>query len=132
MSKKLDGSVCVITGASAGIGRACAIALAGEGANLVLTARREHRLNELVETIQNAGGRAVTVIGDAREEDTAKRAIAVAKDQFGAVDILINNVGVGNYKPLTSTSAEDFDEMMDSNVRSTFLFTRHAAPLMIE
>lgn len=132
MSKKLDGSVCVITGASAGIGRACAIALAGEGAYLVLTARREHRLNELVETIQNAGGRAVTVIGDAREEETAKRAIAVAKDQFGAVDILINNVGVGNYKPLTSTSAEDYDEMMDSNVRSTFLFSRYAVPLMIE
>lgn len=132
MSKKLDGSVCVITGASAGIGRACAIALASEGAYLVLTARREHRLNELVETIQNAGGRAEIVIGDAREEETAKRAIAVAKDQFGAVDILINNVGVGNYKPLTSTSAEDFDEMMDSNVRTTFLFTRHAVPLMIE
>jgi len=131
MSQKLAGSVCVITGASSGIGRASALALANEGAYLVLTARREQRLNGLVETIQNAGGRAVAVVGDAREEETAKRAVTVAKEQFGTVNILINNVGVGNYKPLTSTNAEDYDEMMDSNVRSTFLFSRHVAPLMI-
>ena len=77
MSQKLVGSVCVITGASAGIGRASALALANEGANFVLTGRREQRLNELVEKIQSAGGRAVTVVGDAREEETARRAMAV-------------------------------------------------------
>lgn len=132
MSQKLVGSVCVITGASAGIGKACALALANEGANLVLTARREHRLDALLESIQASGSRAVAVVGDAREEETAIRAINVAKEQFGAVNILINNVGVGNYKPLTDTSAQDYDEMMDSNVRSTFLFTRHAVPLMVE
>lgn len=132
MSQKLVGSVCVITGASAGIGKACALALANEGANLVLTARREHRLDALLESIQASDSRAVAVVGDAREEETAIRAINVAKEQFGAVNILINNVGVGNYKPLTDTSAQDYDEMMDSNVRSTFLFTRHAVPLMVE
>ena len=132
MSQKLAGCVCLITGASSGIDRASALALANEGANLVLTARRKHRLDELVETIQSAGGRAVAVIGDVREEETAIRAITVAKEQFGTVNILINNVGVGNYKPLIDTSAEEYDEMMDSNVRSTFLFTRHAIPLMIE
>jgi NADP-dependent 3-hydroxy acid dehydrogenase YdfG len=132
MSQKLAGSVCLITGASSGIGRASALALANEGANLVLTARRKHRLDELVETIQSAGGRAVALIGDVREEETAIRAITIAKEQFGTVNILINNVGVGNYKPLIDTSAEEYDEMMDSNVRSTFLFTRHAIPLMIE
>jgi 3-oxoacyl-[acyl-carrier protein] reductase len=86
----------------------------------------------LLESIQASGSRAVAVVGDAREEETAIRAINVAKEQFGAVNILINNVGVGNYKPLTDTSAQDYDEMMDSNVRSTFLFTRHAVPLMVE
>jgi 3-oxoacyl-[acyl-carrier protein] reductase len=132
MNQKLAGSVCIITGASSGIGRASALALAGEGANLVLTARRKHRLDELVKTIQASGGKAVALVGDSREEETAIGAITVAKEQFGTVDILINNVGIGNYKPLIDTSAEDYDEMMNSNVRSTFLFTRHTVPLMIE
>src|SRR5437588_1489953 len=132
MSQKLAGSVCMITGASAGIGRASALALANEGAYLVLTARRQHRLDELVGTIHSAGGRAVAVVGDAREEETAIRAMTVAQEHFGTLNILINNVGVGNYKPLTATSVQDYDEMMDSNIRSTFLFTRHAAPLMVK
>jgi 3-oxoacyl-[acyl-carrier protein] reductase len=132
MSQKLSGSVCLITGASAGIGKACALALAKEGANLVLTARRKQRLDELVERIQSEGSRAVAVEGDVREEETARRAVMAAKENFGAVHILINNAGMGNYKPLIDTSAEEYDEMMDTNVRSTFLFTRHTVPLMIE
>src|SRR5436309_916034 len=132
MGQRLSGSVCLITGASAGIGKACALALAKEGASLVLTARRKHRLDELVEAIQSAGGRAVEVVGDVREEETAQRAVMTAKEKFGAVHILINNAGMGNYKQLIDTSAEEYDEMMDTNVRSTFLFTRHTVPLMIE
>jgi 3-oxoacyl-[acyl-carrier protein] reductase len=132
MDQRLSGSVCLITGASAGIGKACALALAKEGASLVLTARRKQRLDELVEAIQSAGGRAVEVVGDVRDEETARRAVMTAKEQFGAVHILINNAGMGNYKQLIDTSAEEYDEMMDTNVRSTFLFTRHTVPLMIE
>jgi NADP-dependent 3-hydroxy acid dehydrogenase YdfG len=132
MSQKLSGSVCLITGASAGIGKASALALAKEGANLVLIARRRQRLDALVEMIQSAGSRAVTVVGDVREEETARRAVAAAKENFGTVHILINNAGMGNYKQLIDTSAEEYDEMMDTNMRSTFLFTRHTVPLMIE
>ncbi|GHO76409.1 short-chain dehydrogenase/reductase SDR [Ktedonobacter sp. SOSP1-85] len=98
----------------------------------MLIARRKQRLDELVEMIQSSGGRAVAVVGNVREEETARRAILVAKEHFGAAHILINNAGVGNYKQLIDTSAEEYDEMMDTNVRSTFLFTRHIAPLMIE
>ena len=58
-------------------------------------------------------------------------AAAAASETFGRLDILINNAGVGNYKNLVDTSAGDYDEMMDSNVRSTFLFTRHAVPTML-
>ena len=132
MSQQLGASVCLITGASAGIGRACALALAGEGASLVLIARRKPRLDELVEMIHSAGGRARAVVGDVREEETALRAMQAAKEHFGAVHILLNNAGVGNYKPLIETSAEEYDEMMETNMRSTFLFTRHAVPLMME
>lgn len=131
MTKKLDGKVALITGASAGIGYAAAQALIGEGARLVLTARREERLAQLAREAEAAGTEAIAVIGDAREEATAQRAVAAAIDHFGRIDILINNVGIGNYKDLVDTSAEEYDEMMDSNVRSTFLFTRYAVPHMI-
>jgi NADP-dependent 3-hydroxy acid dehydrogenase YdfG len=132
MSQKLVGTVCMITGASAGIGKASALALAREGASLALIARRKPRLDELVETVHSAGGRAVAVVGDVREEETALRAMQAAKEQFGALHILINNAGMGNYKPLIETSADEYDELMNTNVRSTFLFTRHAVPLMME
>jgi 3-oxoacyl-[acyl-carrier protein] reductase len=132
MSGKLSGKTALVTGASAGIGWASAIALAGEGANLVLTARRKERLAELETAVQEAGGKAVSIVGNAAEEETARQAVDLATKTFGSLDILINNVGIGNYKNIVDTSAEEYDEMMDSNVRSTFLFTRYAVPVMIE
>jgi NAD(P)-dependent dehydrogenase (short-subunit alcohol dehydrogenase family) len=132
MSGKLSGKTALITGASAGIGWASALALAGEGARLVLIARRQARLSELEAAIQKAGGKAVSLVGDAKEEETARRAVKLAVKTFGSLDILVNNVGVGNYKNLVETSAEEYDEMMDTNVRSTFLFTRYAVPVMIK
>lgn len=132
MSKKLTGKTVLITGASAGIGWASAVALAKEGANLVLTARRRERLDELKKIVEQSDGQAVIITGDAVNEETAKRAVALALDTFGSLDILVNNVGVGNYKNLVETSADEYDEMMDVNVKSTFLFTRHAVPVMIQ
>lgn len=132
MTQKLAGKVALVTGASAGIGWASALALAQEGANLVLTARRQERLDELAAAVAEAGGQAVTVVGDATQEEIAQRCVAAATDSFGRLDILINNVGVGNYKDLVETSAAEYDEMMDTNVRSTFLFSRYAVPVMIE
>jgi NADP-dependent 3-hydroxy acid dehydrogenase YdfG len=132
MSGKLTGKVAIVTGASAGIGAATARTLAEAGANLVLTARRQDRLDELVAECQSLGVQAVAVVGDAREEETAIRTIEAAKSSFGRLDILINNAGAGNYKELVDTSADEYDHLMDTNVRSTFLFTRHAVPVMIE
>jgi NAD(P)-dependent dehydrogenase (short-subunit alcohol dehydrogenase family) len=132
MSQRLSGKTALITGASAGIGWASALALAGEGANLVVSARRRERLTELEAAVREAGGKAVSLVGDAKEETTARQAVELAVNTFGSLDILINNVGVGNYKNLIDTSAEDYDEMMDANVRSTFLFTRYAVPVMIK
>jgi NADP-dependent 3-hydroxy acid dehydrogenase YdfG len=131
MSQKLANSVALITGASAGIGRASALALAEEGARLVITARRRQRLEEIADQVRSMGSETIIVEGDAREESTAKQAVALAIERFGALHILINNVGVGNYKDLIDTSPEEYDEMMDANVRSTFLFSRYAVPEMI-
>jgi NADP-dependent 3-hydroxy acid dehydrogenase YdfG len=129
--RRLSGKVALITGASAGIGQACARTLAAEGAHLVLTARRRERLDSLATEATGMGVETAVVLGDARDEETARQSCAAAKDRFGRLDILINNTGVGNYKNLVDTSAEEYDEMMDTNVRSTFLFTRHAVPLMV-
>lgn len=132
MTGKLTGKVALITGASSGIGRASALVLAQAGANLVITARRQDRLQELAAAVQKAGGLSVIIVGDASAEETAQRCVNTAIQTFGSLDVLINNVGIGNYKNLVDTSAAEYDEMMAANVRSTFLFTRHAVPQMIK
>ena len=98
------------------------------GANLVVTARRTERLEALCSEI---GGQAVFYAGDAALEATAEATVALALERFGRLDILINNAGIGNYKKLVETSAAEYDEMMLANMRSGFLFTRHAVPGMI-
>ena len=128
---KLQGKVALITGASAGIGHAAALALAGEGADLVVTARRSDRLEALAAEAALLGVKTVCVTGDMREEDTAKAAVAAALKAFGRIDILIANAGVGNYKNLVDTSVADYDEMMDGNMKTSWLITRHTVPVMI-
>lgn len=132
MAQKLTGKVAIITGASAGIGEASARALAAEGAQLVITARREERLKTFVEEMNTAGTKAVYIAGDASDEETAKQTIKAALDNFGRIDILLNNAGMGIYKNLEDTSLEDYDQMMNTNMRSGFLFTRYAVPHMIK
>lgn len=131
MAGRLTGKVAVVTGASAGIGEECARARAAEGAQLVLTARRQERLEVLASEIQALGAKPFIVAGDAREEETARRTVAAAVEFAGRIDILLNNAGIGNYKDLVETTAEEYDELMDTNMRSTFLFTRHAVPVML-
>jgi NADP-dependent 3-hydroxy acid dehydrogenase YdfG len=93
VTNRLNGKVALITGASAGIGAACVRALAAEGAHIVLTARRQERLAALVREIEQQGGTGQMIVGDAREEDTARRAIAAAVKSYGRLDILVNNAG---------------------------------------
>jgi NADP-dependent 3-hydroxy acid dehydrogenase YdfG len=129
---RLTGRLAIITGASAGIGAATARALAREGVNLVVTARRRERLDALVAELTPLGVAVHVVTGDARDERTARETAAAAMAAAGRIDILINNADVGTYKTLATTSADEYDEMMDSNMKSTFLFTRHVVPAMIE
>ncbi|HUO97076.1 MAG TPA: SDR family oxidoreductase [Rhizomicrobium sp.] len=129
---KLEGKVAVITGASAGIGRAAARALAREGAKVALTARRRERLEELSAEIRRSGTEAVFVSGDVREEQTAKDIVARTVKAFGRIDILIANAGMAYYRNLVDTSISEYDEMMDINMKGTWLITRHTVPVMIK
>ena len=128
----LKGKTAIITGASAGIGSATARAFAAQGANVVITARREQRLRDLCAEIARTGGTALYHAGDAAEESTADACVALARERFGRLDILINNAGLGNYKDLVDTTTSEYDELMNANVRSGFVFSRAAAPVMIQ
>ena len=131
MPGKLSGKVAIVTGASAGIGRASAIALAAEGAKVVITARRQERLEALASEINAMNTKAFIVAGDANDETTAKRCLETAMNEAGRIDILINNTGMGNYKNLADTSLEEYDQLMNTNMRTTFIFTRQVVPQML-
>jgi 3-oxoacyl-[acyl-carrier protein] reductase len=128
---KLTGKVALITGASAGIGHAAALALASEGADLVVTARRAERLEALAAEAAKFGVKTVCVPGDLTAEATSKAAVDAAMKAFGRIDILIANAGVGNYKNLVDSSVDEYDAMMDGNMKTSWLITRHTVPVMI-
>lgn len=122
---RLEGTTAVITGASSGIGRA-AYALAREGCNLVLVARREERLTEVKKKCEELGGSTVYYVGDVRCEQTAQAAVELAVSTFGKVDILINNAGIGKKITLEESTAENYREIMDTNAFSSFIFSKYA------
>lgn len=127
----LADQVSLITGASAGIGQAIARTFIENGAHLVVVARREERLRDLAEFAASHGRRVSVITGDARDAALADRAVAQAFDTFGRLDILVNNVGIGRYGDLVAQSLDDYEAMMDTNMRSTFLFTKAATPRLI-
>lgn len=129
---KLAGQVAMITGASSGIGREIARTFIDEGADLVIVARRSERLEAIAEEAHKNGQKCIVVVGDVREEETAVRAVQTALQELGHIDILVNNAGRATYGNLVETDIEDYDSMMNTNMRSTFLFTRHVVPLFLE
>ncbi|MGI8827915.1 MAG: SDR family oxidoreductase [Chloroflexota bacterium] len=128
----LNGKVAIVTGATKGIGRAICRLFAAEGARVVAVARTQDLLADLKLATLDHAGEVRTVVGDVREQDTAQRAVHQAIDSFEGLDILVNNAGVAIYHPIWELTIEDYDSMMDTNMRSTFLFTRAAVPFMRE
>jgi 3-oxoacyl-[acyl-carrier protein] reductase len=133
MSVDLTGKVAVITGASRGIGRAAALALAREGVDVVLTARTADELQELAQEVQDETGRqALPVAADLTLSADVDGLKQRALDTFGRVDILVNNAGVARYASFVDTTLEDYDWMMNTNMRSTFLCTQAFLPGMLD
>ena len=129
---RLLGKVAVVTGASRGIGRAAAVALAREGAQVVLTARNQPELESLAGEIQAMGGSALIVPADLTQAVDVERLRHKTMATLGRVDILVNNAGVSKYGSLMELGIEDYDWMMNTNMRSTFLCTRLFLPHMLE
>lgn len=132
MKETLKGKVAVVTGAGRGIGAATAIALGEAGAHVVATARTSADLDAVVARLVAAGAEGLPVVADLTRETDVERLKSAALDRFGQVDILVNNAGVGKYGPLSSLTAADYDWMMDTNMRSSFLCTSAFLPGMLQ
>lgn len=127
---KLENKIAIITGAGSGIGNATARRFAEEGAHLVLNDLREEYLDDLTPSLD--GEDHLTVPGDISQESTAEEIVRVTREQFGRVDILVNNVGNMFFKDITETTVEEWDELMAINLRSQFLCCKHVIPTMLE
>lgn len=131
---KLNNKTVFITGASAGIGKACAVSFAEEGANLILSARRKEKLDALSENIKSKYGVKVYSFElDVRNYEKVKEKISSLPDEWKQIDILINNAGLAKgFSKINDGDIEDWEAMIDTNVKGLLYVTRYILPLMIE
>jgi NAD(P)-dependent dehydrogenase (short-subunit alcohol dehydrogenase family) len=131
--ERLTGKVAIVTGASAGIGRATAKLFAAEGAKLVIAARREAELQTLADEIISEGGEVAFLAGDVQSEDYAKALVALAVSRFGRLDIAFNNAGtLGEMGPTSGVSEAGWSATLGTNLTSAFLGAKHQIPEMVK
>ncbi len=130
--RQLQGKRAIITGASAGIGRCLALQLAGRGVRLVVNGRRQERLSALVDEIEAAGGTAVSVCGDVADAEVRARLIQTCCEQFGGLDIVINNAGIGAMGPFAEATEERLRRIFEVNFFALAEMMRIAIPRLRE
>jgi NAD(P)-dependent dehydrogenase (short-subunit alcohol dehydrogenase family) len=132
-NQRLEGQVAVVTGASRGLGRACALELAREGANVVVNYfTSPGPAEEVVKEITAMGPKAIAVEGDVGQPDKAKALIEKTIESFGQIDILVNNAGVNRDRTLKRLSVDEWDEVIRTDLSSAFYCTSAAVPHMTE
>jgi dehydrogenase/reductase SDR family member 7B len=125
------GRVALVSGASAGIGAATAVALGAKGCAVTVMARRRDRLDAVAERVRVAGGRAHVVAGDVTADDDVARAVAETTAAFGGLDLVVANAGAGFHGSLLDTSPDAMASLMDLNYMGTFLLAREALPHLL-
>lgn len=129
--ESLTGKVALVTGAGKGIGRAVALALAQEGAHVGLLARTESQLREVAQEIEALGGKTSVVTADVANREAVEAAVAQVKAQLGAIDILINNAGIGTFARLVDMPPAEWEHIVQVNLMGTYYATRAVLPDMI-
>jgi len=130
---QFEGKIVLVTGATSGIGQSTAEAFARDGAKVVLTGRREEKGNAVVDKIKDAGGEALFVQTDVRQPEEIKNMVARTVEHFGQLDIAVNNAGVEQvFTPLQEQTLEDFDFIMETNVRGVWLSIQEEAKAMLK
>jgi 3-oxoacyl-[acyl-carrier protein] reductase len=129
--RPLDGKVAIVTGGSRGIGAAIAALLAERGAAVVVSARDADRLNATVKDLESAGAAVTGGAGDVSRREEAERVVETARERFGRVDVLVNNAGITRDALLLRMKDEDWDRVLEVNLRGAFVMTRAAAKPMV-
>jgi NAD(P)-dependent dehydrogenase (short-subunit alcohol dehydrogenase family) len=127
---RLKQKIAIVTGGGTGIGRATALLFAEEGANVAVVGRREGRLLETVNNIKEHGGSAHQIPGDISKVSETERIVKEAVELFGGLDILVNNAGVYRGSRMTDITEDDYDYIMDINLKGTFFMCKHAVSEM--
>ena len=127
----LAGRVALVTGASQGIGRTCALRLAKEGATVAVAARNQEKLNELVEEITAAGGKAAAFALDVADEEQVKSTVKAIIAQFEKIEILVNNAGITRDQLVMRMKRADWDAVLQTNLTSAYLCIQQVVPSML-
>jgi short-subunit dehydrogenase len=127
---EIRNKVACITGASKGIGKETALALAHKGASIAISARSKELLERTAEEAQSYGVKVFSFVGDMSIEDDIKKFIYQTTNELGRLDILINNAGFGHFHPIADFPTKDWDEMFNLNIRGLFITTREALPYL--
>jgi len=130
MGSNISGKVVVITGASSGLGAETARYLAAAGAHVVLGARRIDRIETLAEEIRNQGGQALALATDVTDRGQVQKLVDVAVDQWGRVDVMLNNAGLMPHSPLDRLKIDEWDRMIDVNIKGVMYGIAAALPVM--
>src|ERR1051325_10519942 len=130
MSNNIAGKVVVVTGASSGLGEATARLLSAQGAKVVLGARRIDRLQSLAEELEGSGGKALAIATDVTDYDQVKRLVDAAVQAYGRIDVIINNAGLMPSSPLERLKIDDWNRMIDVNIKGVLYGIAAALPYM--
>ena len=128
---KLEGKVAVVTGASKGIGKAIASAFAATGAKVVLAARTRETLEQVASDLTENGAEAVAIPTDVTDVDAVQQLIERTLDVYQSVDILVNNAGIGYFGPVVDFDPDDWDTVLNSNLKAVYLCAKYALPPML-
>ncbi|WP_254533171.1 SDR family NAD(P)-dependent oxidoreductase [Natrinema gelatinilyticum] len=132
MQDSLNGKTAIVTGSSSGIGMGIAEAYAEAGANVVTNSRSQERAESTAEDIRAAGGTALAVEGDMSDRKDAQALVDAAVDEFGGVDVMVNNAGVSNISPALEMTEEEWREVIDVNLTGVFFGAQAAGQQMVE